>query len=267
MFEIGFMSESIRPILEGLPATLELTFGAILMALAGGILMSFGVASKHRTVNLIFSVLNSFLKGIPILVILYLFNSSIDTIMTGLSEIFRFSYNIRKPPTFFFAMLAIAISYIPYMCDMIMSALESLPKGQQEACEAIGFTKWQTMRRILIPQITVIAIPNFGNHFVNLLKATSLTCMVTIMEMMGAARNFATMNQRFLEPYLVCALLYWAVFLIFEWLFRLLEKKTGRYLEPSLRPKTKKRFAFPIMEQQTKAKRNGKGSKFDSNEI
>ena len=100
------------------------------------------------------------------------------------------------------------------------------------------------MSRIIIPQMAVVALPNFGNHFVNLLKATSLTCMVTIMEMMGAARNFATMNQRFLETYTVCALLYWGIFVIFERIFLILEKKTGRYLEPGFAAR-KKRKALP----------------------
>lgn len=241
MFEMNYAYTCFQPILKCLPTTMELTFAAVLLALIGGILLSFGVKCRNRFVNIIFSILNSFLKGIPILVFLYVFNNSIDDIMTGLSGIFGFTYNIRRSPTFAFAVLAMAMSYAPYMCDMIVSAYDTVPKGQKEACDAFGFTEWQTMRRIVIPQMTVIALPNFGNHFVNLLKATSLTCMVTIMEMMGAARNYATLNQRFLETYVICALLYWGIFLIFEQLFRLLEKKTGRYLEPSLAIKKRKR--------------------------
>jgi ABC-type amino acid transport system permease subunit len=244
MFQINFAYTCFIPILKCLPTTMKLTFAATLLALVGGILLSFGVKSRYRTVNIIFSILNSFLKGIPILVFLYVFNDSVDDIMTWLSYAFGFAYDIRHSPTFAFAVLAMALSYAPYMCDMITSAYDTIPKGQREACEAFGFTQWQMMRRILIPQMTVIALPNFGNHFVNLLKATSLTCMVTIMEMMGAARNFATLNQRFLETYSVCALLYWGVFLIFEQVFRILEKKTGRYLGTALAAKKRRRKLF-----------------------
>lgn len=240
MFQLEFAKKCFVPILSCLPATLKLTVGAVLIALVGGILLSFGVRCKIRGINLIFSVINSFLKGIPILVFLYLFNTSIDDIMTTLSEIFGFTYNIRNQPTFAFAVLALALSYAPYMCDMIVTALDTIPKGQWEACDSMGFTKWQTMRRIILPQCIVIAIPNFGNHFVNLLKASSLACMVTIMEMMGAARNFATMNQRFLETYIVCALIYWGVFIIFEQLFRIIEKKSGIYLQSGV-VKTKRK--------------------------
>ncbi len=229
-------------IASGIPMTLSLTLWSILLALVLGILLSFGVLSPFSPIRAFFVVLSSFLKGIPILVFIYVFNTSMDVIMGGLDSILSFyTYDIRKPPTFVFAVLALALSYTPYMCDMITTALHTVPKGQWEACDAYGFTNWQKMSRIIIPQCIVIAIPNFGNHFVNLLKASSLSCMVTIMEMMGEARNYATLSQKFLESYIVCALVYWLVFVIFEQMFHRIEKITGRYLEPGVPRKKKKR--------------------------
>ncbi|MQN01002.1 MAG: ABC transporter permease subunit [Lachnospiraceae bacterium] len=241
MFQWSFFVESLKPIIQCMPATLELTAGAVLLALALGIAAAILVRCRFHVVNVIFTVVNSFLKGIPILLFLYLLSSSMDGIMTKLAVIFNFTYNVRRPPVFAFAILALALSYIPYMCDMITTAYDTIPKGQTEACEALGFTKWQTMHRIIIPQMMVAAIPNFGNHFVNLLKATSLTCMITIMEMMGGARNFATMNQRFLEAYTACALLYWVVFIAFEKVFSMIEKRAGRYLSAAIPAKKRHR--------------------------
>lgn len=249
MFELKYAGEAIEPILTCMPATLGLTFGSVLIALILGILLALGIKAPFRPLHIIFKILVSFLKGIPILVLLYVFNTSMDDIMYGLGGIFGFTYNIRTPPTFLFAVLALALSYAPYMCDMITTAMDTIPKGQWEACDSLGFTGWQKLYRIIIPQTVVIAIPNFGNHFVNLLKATSLACMVTIMEMMGGARNFATLNQRFLEPYTVCALIYWAVFIIFEQIFRILEKQTGKYLEAGTRIKRRKRRILAFVSQ------------------
>lgn len=225
----------LEKVLAGVPTTLSLTLWSVLLALLLGILLSFGVLSKWTPVRMLFSVLCSFLKGIPILIFLYVFHTAIDGIMGGIDHLFAFyTYDIRKPPTYIFAVFALALSYAPYMCDMITTALHTIPKGQWEACDAGGFTAWQKMTRIIIPQCVVIAIPNFGNHFVNLLKASSLACMVTIMEMMGEARNYATMSQRFLECYIVCAICYWVIFIVFEQAFRLLEKRAGRYLQPGV---------------------------------
>lgn len=227
-----------KQVVSGLPTTISLTIVSILLAMFLGILLSIGMNCR---IKIVFKILSSFLKGIPILVFLYLFNSSIDEIMGGLSTIFGFVYDIRRPPTYTFAVIAMGLSYAPYMADMIMTAMQTIPKGQWEACAAGGFTKGQALFRIIIPQCIVIALPNFGNHFVNLLKATSLACMVTIMEMMGEARNFATMSQKFLNAYIVCALVYWLVFVAFEQVFRSLEKSTGRYLNPVAIPTTSKK--------------------------
>jgi L-cystine transport system permease protein len=247
VFSFSFAFTCFAPILQELPVTLILTIGSVFFALIGGILLSLGISCKLRAVSTVFSVISSFLKGIPILVFLYLFNNSIDDVMKALSRLFNTAYDIRNPPNFLFAILAMALSYTPYMSDMILSALETVPKGQSEACESLGFTKLQTMKRIVLPQMMVIALPNFGNHFVNLLKATSLTYMVTILEMMGAAKNYAVLNQKFLEPYVVCSLIYWAIFLVFEKFFRILEKITGRYLQPSAIRQVKKSEAAGLI--------------------
>ena len=229
-FDIEYAFKCFSPILAKLPVTLRMTLIAVIIALAGGIILALGVKCKNAIVRIIVNIINSFLKGVPILVFLYIFNYSMDDIMTGLSKIFAFEYDIRNPPKVFFAILALALSYAPYMCDMIVTAYDTLPKGQMEACDAFGFTKFQAMKRIILPQMLVVALPNFGNHFVNLLKATSLAYMVTILEMLGAAKNFAVLNQRFLETYVVAALIYWVVFGMFEQIFQFLERNSGKYL-------------------------------------
>ncbi len=235
----------LQKVLSGVPTTLSLTLWSVLIALVLGILLCFGMLSKHALIKSVFSILCSFLKGVPILVFLYVFHTAIDSIMGGLDHLLSFyTYDIRKPPTYIFAVFALALSYAPYMCDMITSTMHTIPTGQWEACDAGGFTGWQKMTRIIVPQCIVIAVPNFGNHFVNLLKASSLSCMVTIMEMMGEARNYATMSQKFLECYIVCALCYWFIFVVFEQAFRMIEKRTGRYLQPGVPVRKKKKRVF-----------------------
>lgn len=242
MFDQSMFFKSFIPIIQAMPTTLILTVSSMALALIGGIVLALLLTCPVKVVRGIFKVVSSFLKGIPILVFLYVFDVSIDTVMTKLYSLFNLTYSNRNTPTLQFAILALALSYTPYLADMILSAYRAVPRGQFEAASAFGFTRPQAMRRIIIPQMMVIAIPNFGNHFVNLLKATSLTCMVTIMEMMGTARNFATMNQTFLEAYTACALIYWIVFGVFEQLFRFIEKKAGRYLQPG----AIRRHRFPL---------------------
>lgn len=81
------------------------------------------------------------------------------------------------------------------------------------------------MRRVILPQAMIVAIPNLGNSFINLVKATSLAYAIGVMDMMGKAKVVAGNNMRFFEAYIGLALLYWVICLIFEFIVRKLEKK------------------------------------------
>lgn len=231
-FDIEYALQCVMPILEKLPVTMEMTLIATLIALVIGAIFAVLLEKKIPVVTQLLTVLCSFLKGIPVLAMLYVFYYSMPIIMGDYLSHWGIPYDQRNPPKLSFAIIAFSLSYVPYMCDMIRSAYQAVPKGQMEACLSVGMSKMQAMRSVIIPQLTAIAIPNFGNHFVNLLKMTSLAYMVSVIEMMGAAKNFAVKNQRFLETYVVAALIFWVVFLIFEQLFRLIEKYSGRYRNP-----------------------------------
>ncbi|SFR55608.1 amino acid ABC transporter permease [Anaeromicropila populeti] len=230
-FDFHYAITCIEPILKKLPVTMKLTLWSMAIALLGGILFALMKKSNNKILANVCRLTSSFLKGVPILVFLYFFYYSMDDILHALGGTFRFEYDLRNPPKIQMAIVALSISYIPYMSDMLLSALDTIPKGQFEACYAMGFTKLQMMIRIIIPQLIVVCIPNIGNHFVNLLKATSLAYMVTIVEMMGAAKNFAVKNQRFLETYIMAAFVYWVIFIMFEQLFQLIERHSGKYLK------------------------------------
>ena len=94
-----------------------------------------------------------------------------------------------------------------------------------EAAISIGMSKWQAMRRIILPQAFVIALPNFGNSFISLLKDTSLAFVVSVVELMGKAKIVGAAGLNFFEVYIVVALIYWAVCIIVERFLIILEKK------------------------------------------
>lgn len=227
--DMGYMIQCIKPIISKFPITLYMTITATSLALVVGLIFSVIVKKNIFLLSKIVHFINSFLKGIPVLVILYILYYSMPTILVSLGKSVGFNYDIKNPPKLIFGIFAFGITYIPYMCDMIISAYDTIPKGQMEACDSIGFTTFQAMRKIIIPQMVVVCVPVFGNHFVNILKATSLAYMVSIIEMMGAAKNYATGAQRFMETYIVAALLYWVICIGFDKLFALIEANTGKY--------------------------------------
>ncbi|MFT8888669.1 MAG: amino acid ABC transporter permease [Ethanoligenens sp.] len=229
-FDFGYALTCFLPVLSKLNVTMYMTLMSTLFALLGGIVFAAILRTRVPVLDKIVYFISSFLKAVPPLVLLFIFYYSMPTILVALGV----HYNQQNPPKLAFAIIAFSITYIPYMSDMILSALGTIPKGQMEACHAVGMTTWQGMTRIVLPQVVVVAIPVFGNHFVNILKATAIAYMVTIVEMMGAAKNYAAENQMFLEAYVVAALVYWGICIFFDWLFARLEKRAGRYLAPSI---------------------------------
>lgn len=224
-FDLEYAFSCIEPIISKLPITLYMTLASTVLALLLGIVFAVIIKKKIFILDKIVHLLNSILKGIPVLVMLYVLYYSMPNILTGLG----ISYDIKDPPKLVYGIFAFGISYVPYMCDMIVNAFDTIPVGQMEACQSIGFTEGQAMRKIIIPQMLVVSIPVFGNHFVNIVKMTSLAYMVSIIEMMGAAKNYATGAQKFMETYIVAALIYWIICIVFDKGFAFIERHSGKY--------------------------------------
>jgi ABC-type amino acid transport system permease subunit len=98
-----------------------------------------------------------------------------------------------------------------------------------EAALSIGMTWWQGFHRIILRQAAVFAIPLMANQFLNLIKGTAIAFMITVMELFGAANVLSAENNRYLEVYIVVALMYWGVSVFFERLFLVIENKLAYF--------------------------------------
>ncbi len=81
------------------------------------------------------------------------------------------------------------------------------------------------MRRVILPQAMIVAIPNLGNSVISLVKSTSLAFTIGVMDMMGRAKVISGSNMRFFEVYIGLALLYWVMCIIIEFVVNKLEKE------------------------------------------
>ena len=92
----------------------------------------------------------------------------------------------------------------------------SLLIWQTEAGYTLGMSTLQVLRRIVVPQALTVAVPNFGNTFIGLLKDTSLAFVASVPEILGRAKIIAGRSNMFFECYLVAALVYWVLCIILE---------------------------------------------------
>lgn len=90
---------------------------------------------------------------------------------------------------------------------------------------SLGMTNFQTMRRVILPQALLVALPILGNTLIGLLKNTSLAFTVAVQDIMGAAKVASGRNLRYFEVYIAAALVYWGVCLVIEFVTKKLENK------------------------------------------
>lgn len=109
--------------------------------------------------------------------------------------------------------LAFTINYAAYFAEIYRSGIESMPKGQYEAAEVLGYTKEQTFCFIILPQVIKRVLPSITNEMVTLVKDTSLAFSLAYMEMFTIAKQIAAKETTFV-PFVVAAIFYF----IFNWL-------------------------------------------------
>jgi polar amino acid transport system permease protein len=126
------------------------------------------------------------------------------------------------------AVLALSLNYGAYMSEIFRAGIQAVSRGQIEAAYALGMTPWQTMRRIVLPQALRIITPDIGNQFIAMQKDTSLASAITLLELMGLARQAGAPRQHYFEALVVAAIWYWLMTIVLSYFQRKLEHRMAR---------------------------------------
>jgi polar amino acid transport system permease protein len=199
----------------GLWVTTKITLYSILLVLPLGVLTGLCRISKIRWVNLTASVYVEVVRGIPLLVQLYYIYYAVSTFIT-------------VPPVVS-AVLAMSFCYGAYMGEVVRSGIESIDRGQREAALSLGFTPFQTMFKVILPQAVRTILPPVGNECIALLKDSSLVSIIALPDILRLAREFATRTYWYFEAYTVVALIYLFITLMLSKLVSLTESRVSRY--------------------------------------
>lgn len=110
---------------------------------------------------------------------------------------------------------------------MFRSAYLAVPKGQYEAAVTIGLSPWKAFLTVVMPQAAVIALPNFGNSVINLLKESALAYTIGLIDLLGRMNLIISQNYGAygIELYAACMLIYWMVNILLERTFLFAEKR------------------------------------------
>ncbi len=205
---------------DGILATFRVTILSIVFALMLGLLAGLGRISRFRPVNLVSTIYVEVIRGIPLLVQLFYIYYALPPLVNaaGLGKIIQ----LNGPTS---AVLAMSICYGAYMGEIFRAGIQSIPKGQMEAALALGMSRAQAIRKVILPQTVKVILPPIGNEFIALLKDSSLVSILAVSDLLRRGREFASTSFLYFESYTVVALIYLIMTLFFSRLVALMERK------------------------------------------
>lgn len=225
MLDIDYMIQSFPKILSGVPVSLMIAFVAIFFGLIIGLGLALVRIYNVKVLRTLAAVYVSFFRGTPLLVQIFLCYYGLPIVLRSLLGT---ADSIQGIPAIFFIYISLSLNVAAYLSETIRGAILAVPKGQLEAAHALGMNRRQTLRRILLPQALKIALPNFSNTFISILKDTSLAFTISVPEIVGQAKIIAGRTSKFFEVYIIAALLYWALCFLLEQGFKIVEKRLYR---------------------------------------
>jgi len=194
--------EIMRFISDGLVTTFQITIVSMTFALILGLVAGLGRTTTNSFFNILASLYVEVIRGIPLLAQLF-------WIYYAMSRFIRLGPQVS-------AVLGLTICYGAYIGETFRGGIQSIPKGQMEAARALGLTRGQAMRYVIIPQAVRVILPPVGNEFIAMLKDSSLVSVLAISDMLRRGREYASRTFAYFETYTLVALVYLLVTLIFS---------------------------------------------------
>lgn len=165
---------------EGFLVTVEIFALTLLFSLPLGMLVAFGRMSRCKIVKLIAKLYISVMRGTPLM---------LQIIVVYFGPYYMFRLKMGTGYRFPVVIIAFVINYAAYFAEIYRSGIESMPKGQYEAAEVLGYSKAQTFVRIILPQVIKRVLPSITNETITLVKDTSLAFTISIAEMFTVAKQ------------------------------------------------------------------------------
>ena len=214
--EISTMFEML---ISGYGVSLQIFFVTLVGAAILGVPVALGRLSRFKPLSWLMAIYISLMRGTPLMLQMF-----------AVFFVPYYVFGIVTGPSFMMVavLIAFVINYAAYFAEIYRSGIQSMPRGQYEAAEVLGYSRSQTFFRIILPQVVKRILPAMGNEIVTLVKDTSLAFSIGVAEMFTTGRALVA-SQRTMMPFAIAAAIYWVTCLIIECLLRRAEKKLSYY--------------------------------------
>ncbi|MGB1861076.1 MAG: amino acid ABC transporter permease, partial [Arenicellales bacterium] len=230
-------------LLKGLATTFRLVIWSMLLASIIGIVMGIMRTSSRIFFRTVSRLYVEFIRNMPPVVFIFVFFFFISSQFVPLLGIDELSVNaspetialleiLLGPPELFAnvisGILCLALFEGAYITEIIRAGIQAIDKGQTEAGQSIGLTRFQTLRWVIFPQAVQKVIPPLTGQFITLIKDSSIVSLISIQELTFLAQEVAYSTQYVFEIWLFVAGVYFCICYSLALLFAKLEKRSQR---------------------------------------
>ena len=219
MQKVFFLKDSINLViqympnlLEGLKYTILVSLQAIGIGFIVGVILSILRMGKSKIIKHIINIYISFVRGTPIIVQIFIIYYALA--MIGLDI-----------PSYQSGVIALSLNSGGFIAEIIRGGLSAIPKGQYEAAEVLKMNKFQTLTRIIFPQVFRIILPQLLSEFISVIKISPLLSIIAVVELTRAAQKIITTTYVSLPFYITIAIMYFILNSVLEFLVNIIEKK------------------------------------------
>lgn len=216
---MAYFADVVRQISVGMGASLTLFVLTLLFSMPLGLLVCFGRMSKFKPLSFVVGFLISILRGTPLM---------LQLVVVFFGPYYVFGIAVSSAWRFWAAVVGFSINYAAYFAEIYRSGIQSIPKGQYEAAEVLGYSKVQTFCKIIFPQMVKRVLPPVTNEIITLTKDTSLSFVLAYAEMFTIAKQVAA-SQSSITPLFVAGLFYYIFNYVVAFTMEALEKKLSYY--------------------------------------
>jgi polar amino acid transport system permease protein len=215
-FDLALILHNLPGILRALGISLVLWFAGTIAAVLLGFAVAVARRYGPRPLDLLLQLIVEVLRGTPFLIQLFLLyfggpfmGLSLDPAPAGL--------------------LGLSVYGAAYFSEIFRAGFDAVPRGHVEAAECVGLSRFQIVRRILVPEMTMLVLPACTNMAIILLKETAVLSTITVPELTFTVSNIGTEHYAFVEAFSILALVYWVLVELSGWLSRFAESRLSKF--------------------------------------
>lgn len=208
-----YILQILPSLLSGAKLTLEIFFWTLVGSLPLGLVVGLGLTSHFKPLRAVLRFYVWLMRGTPLLLQLIFVFYGLPLIGNGIFTLQRYDA----------ALFAFILNYTAYFAEIFRGGLQSISKGQYESAQVLRLTYWQTIRKIVTPQVVKIVLPSIGNEVINLVKDSSLVYVIGLGDLLRAG-NVATSRDVTLVPLVLEGIIYLLLTAVLTFILRKLEQ-------------------------------------------